>query len=173
MGNFRAPLITSTTAIVSPDAAVNAEKCIAIEKQGTDEILFVFDYTQVDSNVVWKYATNGNRDTEYALLDIDSAAFKAGGDAAFVSSTAALVTDRTGAVVADKPSINLNKVTSIDKIEVPSYLGVGGKVLYKLVFVYEGVNQLRELSWSYAAAADRDTTYTELTAVAGALQYIV
>jgi hypothetical protein len=174
MGNFRAPLITSTTAIVSPDAAVNAEKCIAIEKSGIndDEILFVFDYNQVDSNVVWKYATTGDRDTEYALLDIDSAQFKAGVDAAFVSSTAALVSDRTGAVVVNNPSINLNKVTSIDKVDIQSFLGVGGQLLYKLVFIYDGVNELRELSWNYAVLADRDTTYTELTALAAALQYI-
>ena len=174
MSNLRAPIITSTTAVVSPEAAINAEQCIAIEKAGIndDEILFVFDYDQVDSNVTWKYASTVDRDAEYALLDVDSANFKAGNDAAFVSSTAALVSDRTGLAIVDNPSINLNKVTSIDKFEVDSFLGTGGKVLYKLVFIYPAVEHLRELSWNYDNANDRDTTYTELTALAAALQYI-
>ena len=44
MANLRAPLLASTTAVVSPDAAVNAEEVIAIEKSGDLKILFVFDY---------------------------------------------------------------------------------------------------------------------------------
>jgi len=174
MGNFRAPLVVSTTATVGTAAAVNAEKCIQIEKGGINdtEILFVFDYDQVDSNVVWTFATTGDRDTEYALLDVDSTQFKAGVDAAFVSSAAALVSDRTGAAVVNNPSINLNKVTSIDSFDIDNFLGVGGKLLYKLVFIYEGVNELRELSWNYDNTTDRDNTYVELTALAAALQYI-
>lgn len=172
MANFRAPLLESTTAIVSPDAAVNAEKCIAIEKSGDVEILFVFDYDNMERNVVWEYATNGDRDTEYALLVDDSTQFKAGNDAAFITSAAATITDRTGVATVSEQGLNFNAVVSVSKFDTVTYLGDGGKDIFKLVFICNAIDGIKEITWNYAAAVDRDATYTEVTAKAAALQYI-
>jgi len=172
MANLRAPLVTSTTAIVSPDAGVNVEECIAIEKSGDLSILFIFDYDHTERNVLWTYGSTGDRDTELALLEVDSANFKLGNDAAFVSSTQTLITDRTGAAVTSFPALNLNKVVSISKVDSVTYLGTGSTDIYQLVFVYKAIDGLKEITWSYAVSGDRNTTFTELTAQAAALQYI-
>lgn len=173
MANLRASLVTSTTAVVSPDAGVNVEEAIAIEKSGTVEILFVFDYDNTERNVVWEYADTADRDTELALLTIDSTQFKAGVDAAFVTSAAATITDRTGVATTVGTGLNLNKVVSVSKDDTVTYLGTGSKAIYQLKFVYKAIDGLKEIVFNYAAAVDRDATYVEVTAEAAALQYIV
>jgi hypothetical protein len=172
MANFRAPLVTSTTAVTNAAAGVNAEEVIAIEKSGDLGILFVFDYENTERNVVWEYADLADRDTEYALLVIDSAAFKAGGNAAFVTSTAATITDRTGVATIAGQGMNLNKVVSVSKDTAVTFLGDGGKDIYKLKFVYKAINGLKEITWNYEVVGDRDDTYDEVTAEAATLEYI-
>jgi hypothetical protein len=172
MANLRAPLLASTTAVVSPDAAINAEEVIAIEKSGDLKILFVFDYDHTERNIEWEYATNGDRDTEYALLVVDSTQFKAGNDAVFVTSAAATITDRTGVATVSEQGLNLNKVASVSKDAAVTYLGTGSTDIYKLKFTYKAIDGFKEVTWNYAASVDRDNTYTEVIALAAALQYI-
>jgi hypothetical protein len=158
--------------VVSPDAGVNVEKCIAIEKSGSVGILFVFDYENMERNVVWEYADTADRDTELALLVVSSTDFKAGNDAAFVSSGAATITDRTGVAVTSGQGLNLNTVVSVSKDDTVTYLGTGSTSIYQLKFVYKAIDGLKEVVWNYAGSVDRDATYVELTAEAAALQYI-
>lgn len=172
MANLRNPQLTSTNTLVSGGGSVNVEEVLSIEKSGTDSILFVFDYNHEERNVVWTYVDTATRDAEYALLVVASDVWDVATNGMFVVSSIPTFVYKTGVASTKESGINLNKVARITVDEGTNFLGAGGKVMYRIVFKFKGVDAIEEAEWSFASAVDRDTVFTELTIEAADAVYL-
>lgn len=172
MANARNPILIATATLVNGGGAVNIEKVISIEKSGDASILFIYDYDHTEKNVTWEFADTATRDTEYDGMTVASDVFATGTQGAFVEPTAATVVFKTG-VAAVKNAINLNKVAAISTVDVAAnFLGTGAKPMYSIKFTYTAIDTIKETSWHFDNATDRDTTYGEITNVIADVDYI-
>lgn len=172
MANVRNPQLTSTNTLVAGGGSVNVEEVLSIEKSGTDSILFVFDYNHEERNVLWTYADSTDRDAEYALLIVASDVWDVATNGMFVVSSLPTFVYKTGVLSTKESGVNLNKVARITTDQGSNFLGIGGKVMYRIVFKFKGVDAIEETEWSFDDLADRDAVFAELTVEAADVIYI-
>lgn len=174
MANLRNPLFVSTTVTTNSPSGVNVEKVIAVEKTATSGIVFIYDYNKPEKNVIWQYADDTDRDAEFVLLTVASDDFSDAVtplDAAFVVPSVATVNGGTG-----KPSlsvaVNVNSVAAISKVDKVTFMGIGGKDVFGIVFTYDAIDTLKVVEWYFLTDVDRDAVFAELTVVAADALYI-
>jgi len=174
MANVRNPQIVSTTAVLVDNGSVNVEKVLSVSKQGTDSLIFTYDYNKTERSVIWKYANTTDRNTEYALLTVASDDFSTGTDGLFVSPSLSTIKRLAGTADSNPECINLNAVVKVSKTNsTKNFIGDGGAPVYGIAFTFDAVDSLKEATWFFASSANRDTVYGELVSIAANANYFI
>lgn len=167
MSKVRNPMLVATNTLQVDTGAVNIDTVKWISKRATGrdvDLTFLVEVDEVERPVIWEFTDSTNRDDEFTALTVASDDWDVATRLPFVVSSLSTINAKTKEVIVDQDGINLDLVSRLSILD-----DLEG---FKIVFTFGALKQLKEVVWTYALGASRDTVFDELTNPVGDMTFL-
>lgn len=167
MTQVRNPHLTATNTLAVDTGAINTNTVKFLSKRATGrdvDLTFIVEVDEVERPVTWSFIDSTNRDNEFTALTVSSADWDVATRLPFIASSLTTINPQTKVEITDQDAVNLDLVSRISKLD-----DLEG---FQIVFTFGALKQLKEVTWTYALQASRDTVFTELTNPVAAMTFL-